>query len=263
MSRRLPAWLAVLFIVPAAVLPGGTAAAQVCAPPSAEHAFEELLDLATDDSPVEDEAWRIAGEQESRGAFESPETIRRIDELARANGFAYDCSTRLYRPVSGPDPRDAIENDDAPAETGTGAPDGGTVPGAAPDTGAPGSSGEATVADGSTPPAPGQGGEVAADGAPAPEGAAREAGRPGGTEQGSPATAGGRPAVAADAVDDIAADDILPPESGSQGGVVALPGAERTTPGRWRLAGIVALLGGTAVLAVAARAKRRRPEPLN
>jgi hypothetical protein len=264
-SRRLPAWLAVLFIVPAAVLPGGTAAAQVCGPPSAEHAFEELLDVATDDSPVEDEAWRIADEQEARGAFESPETIRMIDDLARANGFAYDCSTRMYHPVSGPDPREAIENDGAPEETGTGAPEGGTaVPGGgAPDGGSPASAGP--VATGADDPGAtlGPGGAVV-DGGRAPVGVSSDTGQPAGTGQGTPATAGGRPV--AGATGDGPVDDIGRPggTDRSQGGAVALPGAPAPqSSGPLKLAGIVVLIGATVGLAAMARARRRRPELLN
>jgi len=79
-------------------------------PPSAEHAFEELLVALVDDSPQEREAWRIAGEQEARGAFESEETIRHLDELAAYGGLAYDCASRTYRPVSGgPNPAEIEE----------------------------------------------------------------------------------------------------------------------------------------------------------
>jgi hypothetical protein len=214
---------------------------------------------------VEEEAWGIADEQEARNAFESPETIRRIDELARANGFAYDCSTRMYHPVSGPDPRDAIENDEIPAETGTGT---GSPDGTAPGAGAPGggSSGpETTAADDATAPF-GQGGEVVPDtgGAP-PATASPDPGQPGGAQQGSPApTAGGRPAVGVTGA--IPASDVVAPENAvqSQGGVVALPGgADRESSGRWPLAGIVALFGAAVGMAGAARARRRRPELLN
>jgi hypothetical protein len=257
-----------LFIGPAAVLPGGTAAAQVCGPPSAEHAFEELLDVATDDSPVEEEAWRIADEQEARNAFESPDTIRRIDELARANGFVYDCASRMYHPVSGPDPRDAIENDEIPVETGTGSPDG-SAPGAgAPDGISAGP--ETTAADGAAAPL-GQGGEIVpGGGSAAPAVASSDPGRPGGEAQGSPApTAGGRPVAGVTGdipADDIPADDIVALENTDQssGGVVALPGgAERESSDGWRLVSIVALIGAAVGLTGAARARRRRPELLN
>ena len=159
MTSRLAALVAAVLLTPLAVI-AAPAMAQTCRPGSAELAFEELLDIAADGSPLEDQARRIADEQDARGAFESEVTLRRIEELAKANDLAYDCARRRYVPVQRPDPRDAIAEDREPvdegpdgrsASPGTAQPGGGTGtgtgsapgtggrPGTAPGVGLPGS----------------------------------------------------------------------------------------------------------------------------
>ena len=60
MTRSKFAVRGFLLAIAAAALVPSAAAAQVCQPHSAEHAFEELLDVAPDDTPLEDKAWRIS-----------------------------------------------------------------------------------------------------------------------------------------------------------------------------------------------------------
>lgn len=226
----------------AAVLPAGPAAAQTCEPPSAEHAFEELLDVAEDDSPVEDEAWRIADQQETRGVFESPETIRMIDELAQANGLRYDCTSRLYLPVSGPDPRIAIENGDEPPETGNG-------PGVGPPVAGAPQPGSATAA-------PGSGREPVALGSIRPAGAAGGVTDPAGTPVGD--GRGLAPVAAAGADTQLVSRPDGAPDG--QGGAVALPEAGQGSAENGRMTGLV-LLGAAAVMTAGAGIKRRRHRP--
>lgn len=243
--------LAATLVFPAVALLASPVSAQTCQPPSAEHAFEELLDVAADDSPLEDEAWRIADEQEARGEFESPETIRMIDDLARANDLAYDCASRMYFPVSGPDPRIAIENGEEPPETaggepGPGAPASGTTGGggagspSGPAAGETPAAGEPTGAAGAV-----VDGVVAVPGGPASPGGAGGGGgmRPAGT------------AAAAPGEDGVALPDGAPD---GRGGAVALP-AGSEGGGNGRTAGMALLAAAAlATMVMGARTGRRR-----
>lgn len=269
MIHRLAAVAVTLVAVPAVVLPA-RAPAQTCLPPTAEHAFEELLDVAEDDSPLEEEVWRIADEQEAKGAFETPETIRRIDDLARAHGFAYDCDTRMYHPVSGPDPRDAIENGQEPPDPdddeAAGGGDG-PVPGrGAPGSGKPGagaSDGVGTTSEtGGRTPGPAAGetpidGEAAAShGSRGPESPTRTGrDRPGGS-------AGEEPTGGTDSPDGAAFVDGVPRPGSApdgQGGAVAVTeGEESAHP--WLAIEIVFLAGAGALLAATAWGYRRRSQ---
>ena len=266
--------------VPVAALLGACALAvppayaQTCAPPSAEHAFEELLDIAVDDSPLEDQAWNIADVQEKAGKFETADTLRMIDDLARSNDLAYHCETRRYVPVSHPDPRDAIENDEEPTYEGpTGLPGDGTTPGgtgsgtsAAPPAGGSGGSGPAPNGSSGPGSATGEAGAPAAgsetfdpetgvriDGAGGAGGGGRpganrgqaSTGEPGGPGGGSPEDLIGAPADTPDGA----------------GGAVALPGGDDSPTGPLALlaAGCaVALIGTVGGAAVSARRRQRR-----
>ncbi len=136
MTSRRAALVAAVLLAPAVWI-AGPAGAQACQPKSAELALEELLDIAADGSPLEDRARLIADEQDARNAFESAETIRRIEELAHANDLAFDCTRRRYVPAQRPDPREAIANDQEPVDDG---PDGRTAPAVAPKPGTTGGS---------------------------------------------------------------------------------------------------------------------------
>jgi hypothetical protein len=226
-----------------ALIPAAPAPAQSCQPPSAEHAFEELLDVAEDDSPLEDEAWRIADEQEARGAFETPETVQRIDELARANGLVYDCASRMYHPVSGPDPREAIENGEEPPGSGDdtrddapGQPEAGAT---APGTRTPGAPDPQPGADGTAPTVGTAGGGVGA-----PEG---------GRDVGTMHNRGTAPVLTDDGVP-------RPAETpDGQGGAIAVPAGSEDPVGNGRTAGIVLLAAGAiAAMATGAGMNRRR-----
>ncbi len=253
MTWRPPALAAALLVVPAVLLPAAPAPAQACQPPSAEHAFEELLDVAEDDSPLEDEAWRIADEQEARGVFESPETVQRIDELARANGLVYDCASRMYFPVSGPDPREAIENGEEPPEAGggppagsTGQPEPGTTAPEARNTGEPGR--QPGPAPEETAAVRGTGGMVPdpGGGVRAPDGAG-PAGTAGRTQ--SPGAAG------------APGEDGVPRPLGApdgQGGAIALPDGADEPAGQARTAGVLLAAAAVAVMLTGAGANRRR-----
>ena len=197
MTSRRAALVAAALFAPAAWI-AGPAHAQACQPKSAELALEELLDIAADGSPLEDQARRIANEQDARNAFESAETVRRIEELAHANDLAFDCTRRRYVPVQRPDPREAIANDQEPADEG---PDGRTAPAVAPKPGANGGS-ASLPAGGST----GQPGAVSGTAAPGPGGS-------GSVSTGTAADPGSEPAAAADGLD---APDAAP--SGSAAG---------------------------------------------
>jgi hypothetical protein len=225
---------AAVLIAAAAVLPAGSASAAECRPPSAERAFEELLDVADDGAPVEHDAWRIADEQEARGAFETATTIQRLDTLARANGFVYNCTRRTYLPQSGPDPREAIENGEEPPETGD-------TPAATP---------------GPTTSDP-KGGAPAAAGSDAPSGpAAAEAG-PGGSGVGP----GGAIRTSADSGEPLTAGGTGEARSAAphgQDGVVLLPDEVDGPMGTAALTGLVLLAAVAAGLGATIRAHRRR-----
>ena len=257
MSRRPPALAVSLMLAAVAVLvPAAPALAQTCLPPSAEEAFEELLDLATDDSPVEDEAWKIADEQEARGAFETPETIQKIDGLAQANGFVFDCAQRLYLPVSGPDPRVAIENGEEPAEPDGEQPD--EDDGSAPRSIAPPRGGKA--------PAPGQ---VPGQAGAAPVGTATHGvpGSPAGPDANTQTATAGRTggATAGDRLtsgqgDEGAGADVAAPGDApdGQGEVVLLPENSGSPAGRTAAVTLLFLAMAIATVVTAARAKRDR-----
>lgn len=159
------------------------ATAATCAPPSAEHAFEELLEALADDSAAESEAWRIAEEQEAGDRFESPETIRRIEGLAARERLVYDCGTRGFRSAgggptpgeleqegdpAGPDDRAAPPPDAAPASrpiSGQGPAGGDGSPAGSPDRGPAPNQPVAPVAGGQAPGGPSEpplGGRAAA-----------------------------------------------------------------------------------------------------
>lgn len=263
--RRLAALAATLVAVPVGVLP---VQAQTCLPPTAEHAFEELLDVAEDDSPLEEEVWRIADEQEAKGDFETPETIRRIDDLARSHGFVYDCGSRMYHPVSGPDPRDAIENgheppdadDDEPAGGGSGPAPGREAPGS----GGPGAGtigGTATTREaGGRVPGPAAG-ETRVDGEAATPHDSRVPESATSTVQSRPGRpTGGQPTGSADSSDGSAFGDGVPRPGRApdgQDGAVAVTETEESTLPWWAIA-IVFLAGTGAILAATARGSRRR-----
>lgn len=240
MTRRIAALAAVTVALATVFLPGAAASAQVCGPPTAEHAFEELLDLAPDDSPLEDRAWRIADEQEAKGAFETSDTIRRVDDLARASGYAFNCVDRMYHPVSGPDPRDAIVNgEDAPEE------DLEAQPGddARPAPGADGSAGRGEPAD-----------NAGAGGAPS-AGDAGPAGRD---------TASGGPTDSTAGVGGAAPGDGGEPQpggavDGERAADQSAGGTPSDGPGRNTGIAIFAALAG--VLGGVAAVRRRRPQP--
>lgn len=243
--------LAAALLFPAVALTAAPAAAQTCQPPSAEHAFEELLDVADDESPLEDEAWRIAGDQEARGQFDSPETVRMIDDLAVANGLRYDCASRMYLPVSGPDPRIAIENGEEPAETSGG---GG-------DPAAPGPGG--TTGQGSQPGAAGgepHAGEGAPDGdLPGAGGVVEAADAAGSTGSRAGSGSGGRPTDAAE--EGAVVDDGVPRPEGApdgQGGAIALSDDEEPAGNGWAAVIAVIAIVAVVVMLAGARASRRR-----
>lgn len=286
LTRRAVAGAAALAASGAlALVPSSAAAQTTCRPPTTEHAFEELLDVAADDSPLEDEAWRIADEADARDAFEAPETLRRLDDLAVANGLAYDCSARIYRPVAGPDPRQAIEEGAPGVEDGEASP--GPVTGPRPQVppatptpaGGPSTSTPASEASGAGVPAPvaaGSSGATAgpdgsagtpADGsatafvpgpdsaAGSPPGRARTSGGNGRSE-GADRSQGGEVTV-----DQVVGDPGLPgPAPSGDGAVVALPGdpagpSDLGPVAAW--AALAASLTGAAVVAVAASRRRR------
>jgi hypothetical protein len=250
--------LIVAFVLAAA----SPAAAQTCAPPSAEHAFEELLVALVDDSPQEHEAWRIAGEQEAKGAFESEETIRRLDEFAAGEALAYDCASRTYRPLAGgPTPAEVVEareeEEEEAAELAQGRgdqpaqPDHRPAPSRAIGPGAPAAPG-APVPDGQGP-ATGGGATLAGGDSGAPPSAA-----PGGGRAGDPATSrgGGSPGSP-----DPVAVVPEPGEAPTGRAVAALAGddtsgRDRTGVTRW-LAGVVLAAGLAGVGGAAARSRRR------
>lgn len=260
MRSRLAVPVAALLGACALVVP--QAAAQTCGPPSAEHAFEELLDIAADDSPLEDEAWRIADEQEGRKVFETPETLRMIDELARSNDLTYDCAARRYVPLSHPDPRDAIENDQEPVYEGpTGVP-GGTVGGPGqPGAGVPGVGAPGGGRPGPVPAGPaGPGAEAVAPEAVAREDDVRvEAAGAGSTGRGTRgrSQAGGSGGPAGGSSEDLIGAPADIPDGA--GGAVALPGSDDSPTGTLPLlaagcaVALIVTVGGATVSA------RRRP----
>ena len=178
---------------------GYASASGACEPGSAELAFEELLEAAPDDSPVETEARQVAADQDRKGAFESPETIRRIQEVAARWGYTFDCPSRTYRVAGQPSPDPEAEDDDEDGlddeEIGTEAPVGSSRPpapsGAAvvPD-GSP--TGEGPSSEGAVPGEEASGGDPLAAGPPGPPGhpAVGNSGQAGGARE---RTAGDKP----------------------------------------------------------------------
>jgi len=252
-------WKVIVALVLATASP---AAAQTCVPPSAEHAFEELLVALVDDSPQEREAWRIAGEQEAKGAFESEDTIRHLDELAAREGLAYDCASRTYRPVSGgPTPAEIEEAKEEEEEESSELAEGrGDLPSQQDHRPAPSRAVDPDAPSGpGTPPPPGQG--------PSAGGGATLTG---GESEASPSSAsGGGRAGDPDATrgeespgsPDTAAVVPEPGEAPSGGAVADLAGDE-TSGGtgltRW-LAGAVLATGLAGVGRAFARNRRRSP----
>ncbi|MGH9001284.1 MAG: hypothetical protein ACRDY7_18050 [Acidimicrobiia bacterium] len=250
--------------------------AAACQPLSAEHAFEELLDVAEDDSPLEDEAWRIADAQEAKGAFETPETQRMVDELARSNGLTYDCPTRRYVPVSGPDPRVAIEEGTEPPESEPDAlaPDGPAAPGdptvSAPGVSGPGQPGGATTPGGVVGAGPVAGGGVAGGqaGVGGGDGGVPSAGSPGADPTIEAAGGSGQrlqeaPGRGSDGTPGTGIKGVVLPGStpAGDGGAVALPGgqdAAADTPMRTLALGGLAAAAIGAVAAAAMSVTRRR-----
>ncbi|HYH49557.1 MAG TPA: hypothetical protein VEG38_08420 [Acidimicrobiia bacterium] len=241
MTRRIAALAAVTVAVATVFLPCPAASAQVCQPPTAEHAFEELLDLAPDESPLEDRAWRIADEQEAKGAFETSDTIRRIDDLARASGYAFDCADRMYHPVSGPDPREAIKRGEDVADDALEAPAAGD--------GRPGPGAEGSPPDGEF-------GDAQASGA-TPTGQAASAG-PAGRD-----TTSGNPTGSTRLGGTVRSDGVAAPDDAADGERAAETSTAGTgSDGLWRNVGI-GILAAAAVVGFgrAARMARRRRRP--
>jgi hypothetical protein len=268
MSRRA-ALVAAALLAP--VLSAAPSAAQACQPSSAELALEELLDVAADGSPLEDQARKIADEQDARDAFETPETIRRIEELAHANDLVFQCDRRRYVPLQRPDPRDAIAEDQDPLDEGpdgsgtvTPGAGGGTapktpgtsVPETAPGTGGVSGRDPATGAEGGdagSGPATGE----ALDGAVVVDepGAGATGRGGGGRRSGGKGRSAGRPDAAGSATDEIAAPEAS--TDGGPGAVAVVPPDALDTSGLAR-AGVLAAAAVVAATAGAVAIRRRR-----
>jgi hypothetical protein len=94
------------------VFSGAAGADDPCLPGSAELAYEELVEAAPDDSPLQAEAERIGQEQDAKDAFDTDETIRRLTDAATAAGLVFSCEVYRYVRVDGSRPTDS-EDDDA------------------------------------------------------------------------------------------------------------------------------------------------------
>lgn len=95
-TRQMLTGIALLMFTLAA-RPASGLGLEICAPDSARQAYDALVAAAPDGSEVETRARGIADDAQTRGTFDSDETISRLDELARSADYSWDCQGHAYR----------------------------------------------------------------------------------------------------------------------------------------------------------------------